>query len=110
MSEQSEVRIRRAPKLPVFLVLGAVVGALVTLIVTSLFPADKHVGFAATVGYFMLYGIPAGVVLGAVVGLILDRVSTRRAKTVLVEREVVGEVGEPERPEPERDEPERDAG
>ena len=92
MSEQSEVKIRRAPKLPVFLVVGALVGALVTLIVTSLFPADKHIGYAATVGYFMFYGIPAGIVLGAAVGLILDRISSRRAKTVRVEREVVGDV------------------
>ena len=99
MSEQSEVKIRRAPKLPVFLVFGALMGALVTLVVTSLFPADKHIGYAATVGYFMLYGIPAGIVLGAAVGLILDRVSSRRSKTVTVEREIVGDIGDVGDPE-----------
>lgn len=92
MNERSEVKIRRAPKLPVFLLLGAFVGALVTLILTSLYPADKAVGFAALAGYFLLYGIPAGLVLGAVVGLIFDRVSVKRSKTVIVEREVTGEV------------------
>jgi hypothetical protein len=92
VNERSEVRIRRAPKLPVFLVLGAFVGALVTLILTSLFPADKAVGFAASAGYFLLFGIPAGIVLGAVVGLILDRVSVRRSRTVTVEREVTGDA------------------
>jgi hypothetical protein len=89
MSEKSEVRIRRAPKLPVFLILGAAVGAIATLVLTSLYPADPSVGFAATFGYFLLFGVPAGVVLGAVVGLILDAVSRRRARTVLAEREVV---------------------
>ena len=91
MNETSEVKIRRAPKLPVFLVIGGLIGGLVTLIATSQFPVDKHIGFAATVGYFLLFGIPAGVALGALVGLIIDRVSIARARTVTVEHEVVGE-------------------
>jgi hypothetical protein len=91
MSDKREVTIRRAPKLPVFLVIGGALGAVATLILTSLYPADKSIGFAATFGYFLLYGVPAGVALGAVVGLVIDRVSTARAKTVTVEREVVGE-------------------
>jgi hypothetical protein len=91
--ERSEVRIRRAPKLGVFLLIGAVVGTIVTLILTSLFPADPAIGFGATFGYFLLFGAPAGAVLGAVVGLIIDRVSVARARIVTVEREVVGEDG-----------------
>ena len=89
--ERSEVRIRRAPKLGVFLLLGAVVGALVTLVLTSLFPADPAIGFAASFGYFLLFGAPAGAALGAIIGLIVDRVSIARARTVTVEREVVGD-------------------
>lgn len=89
--ERSEVRIRRAPKLGVFLLVGAAVGTIVTLILTSLFPADPAIGFAATFGYFLLFGAPAGAVLGAVVGLVIDRVSIARARTVTVEREVVGD-------------------
>lgn len=89
-----EVTIRRAPRLPVFLIIGGAVGAIVTLIVTSLYPADPHIGFAATLGYFLLYGVPIGVALGAIAGIVADRVSTARAKTVTVEREVVGE-GDP---------------
>jgi hypothetical protein len=91
VSDKREVTIRRAPRLPVFLVIGGAVGAIVTLIVTSLYPADPHIGFAATFGYFLLYGVPTGVALGAIVGLVIDRVSASRAKTVTVEREVVGE-------------------
>ena len=86
---KTEARVRRAPKLGVFLLLGAVVGALVTLVLTSLFPADPSVGFAASFGYFLLFGAPAGAALGAIVGLIIDRVSIARARTVTVDREVV---------------------
>ena len=89
----SEVSIRRAPKIAVFLILGAAVGLLVTLILTSLFPSDPAVGFVASFAYFCLYGIPAGVVLGALVALVLDAIATRRARTVTAERdEITDEV------------------
>ena len=92
MSE-SEVSIRRAPKVGVFLVLGAVLGLIVTLILTSLFKADPTVGFLASFAYFCLFGIPAGLLLGALVALVLDVVSTRRARTVTVARD---EMSDPE--------------
>ena len=87
--EVQQVSIRRAPKLPVFLLLGALLGAFVTLILTSLFPADPNVGFAASYAYFCLFGVPAGIVLGAIVGLAFDRRSKRRSRTVTVEHERV---------------------
>jgi hypothetical protein len=90
---ESEVSIRRAPRVGVFLVLGAVLGALVTLILTSLFPSDPNVGFAASYAYFCLFGIPAGLLLGALVAIVLDVVSTRRARTVTVARD---ELSDPE--------------
>ncbi len=100
--EKTEVRIRRAPKLGVFLLIGAALGAIVTLVLTSLFPADPNIGFAASFGYFLLFGAPAGAALGALVGLVIDRISVARARTVTVEREVVADapdaenVGSPE--------------
>lgn len=81
----SQVNLRRAPKYSVFLVVGALVGALVTLIVTALFPVDPAIGFAALYGYFVLYGIPIGVVLGALVAFAFDRISSRRARQVTAE-------------------------
>lgn len=93
MNETTEVRIRRAPKLPVFLILGGALGALATLILTSLFPADPAVGFAASFGYFLLFGVPVGVLVGALVGLALDAVSRRRARTVTAEHEVHEDEG-----------------
>jgi len=92
---ESEVSIRRAPRIGVFLVLGAVLGALVTLILTSLFPADPSVGFLASFAYFCLYGIPAGVLLGGLVALVLDRISIRRARTVTVARDEITDPADP---------------
>jgi NhaP-type Na+/H+ or K+/H+ antiporter len=86
----TEVRVRRAPRLPVFLVLGAVVGAILTLIATATIgQVDPKVGFAATFGYFCVFGVPAGIALGALVGLLLDRRSQRRARVVSAEYELV---------------------
>ena len=86
----TEVRVRRAPRLPVFLALGAVLGALATLIVTATVGhVDARVGFVATFGYFCLYGVPAGIVVGAIVGLLLDRRSQRRSRIVTAEHEQV---------------------
>ena len=90
MSE-SEVSIRRAPRIGVFLVVGAMLGALVTLVLTSLFPSDPEVGFFASFAYFCLYGIPAGIALGALVALVFDAVSQRRARTVTVARDEVAD-------------------
>ena len=89
----AEVRLRRAPRLPVFLLAGAIFGAIVTLIITSLSDADPKVGFAASYGYFCLYGVPAGIVIGAIVGLLLDRRSVRRSRTVTAELERVEQLG-----------------
>lgn len=86
----TEVRVRRAPRLPVFLVLGAVLGAIATLIVTATAgQVDPKVGFGASFGYFCLYGVPVGIVVGAMVGLLLDRRSHTRARVVTAERERV---------------------
>lgn len=78
------VRIRRAPKFSVFLVLGALVGIFVSLILTASFPIDPTVGFGATFGYFAIYGFVGGLLLGSVVALIFDRALSRGAKTVRV--------------------------
>jgi hypothetical protein len=80
--KQSRVRIRRAPKFSVFIIVGGAIGVIVTLILTSLFPADPTIGFAPLFGYFAIYGVTGGVLLGAIVALVFDRVLARRAKTV----------------------------
>ena len=88
-AQPEQVTVRRAPKIPAFLAVGAVLGFFATLIVTGLFPADENVGFATLVAYFSIYGITIGVLLGAILGVILDRRSRKRARTLQAERETV---------------------
>jgi hypothetical protein len=80
-----QVRVRRAPRYGAFLVVGGLFGFVATLVLTSLFPIDENVGFTALLAYFSCFGIPAGVVVGAVVAMVLDRVTGRRARTVAAE-------------------------
>jgi hypothetical protein len=80
----SDVRIRRAPKIPTFLILGGGLGAIVSFILTALFPVDPAVGFGALFGYFALYGVTGGVLLGAIVAIVLDRRSLKRVSTAQV--------------------------
>ncbi len=96
-AQPDQVRVRRAPKMPAFLIVGGGIGAVVTFILTALFPVDPAVGFAALFAYFSLFGVTAGVLVGALVALILDRVASRRAKTVTAERQIVPPVEEQER-------------
>jgi len=85
--ERDEVTVRRAPKVPVFLIMGAALGVVVSLIVTSLFPFDSGEGVAQTYGYISLWGFTIGGAVGCVVAIIAERVTSRGAKRVQVERE-----------------------
>ena len=83
------VTVRRAPKFGAFMLVGAVLGIVATLILTSLFPVDPAVGFLPLFGYFALFGIVIGGVIGALIAIILDRVGRRRARTAEAERTTV---------------------
>ncbi len=88
-ADVAQVSVRRAPKVGAFVVVGGLVGFLATLVVTSLYPADPTVGFAALLGYFSLFGVTIGVLVGAIIAIVLDRRSQRRARLVSAERERV---------------------
>ena len=81
---EHQVRIRRAPKFSVFLVLGVLVGVFVSLILTVSFPIDPTVGFGPTFGYFAIYGFVGGLLVGSLVALAFDRILARRAHSVKV--------------------------
>ncbi|MGY3263712.1 hypothetical protein ACVJ1F_002876 [Frigoribacterium sp. 2355] len=85
--ERDEVTVRRAPKVPVFLIIGAALGVVVSLIVTSLFPFDSGEGVAQTYGYISLWGLTIGGAVGCVVAIVAEQVTSRGAKRVQVERE-----------------------
>jgi hypothetical protein len=82
---ETEVTIRRAPRFPIFLILGGALGSIVTLVLTMMQPADPDVGYGALFGYFLLYGLPAGVLLGALIAILLDVMSRRTAKRATAE-------------------------
>ena len=91
----SDVRIRRAPKFPTFLILGGGVGAIVSFILTAQFPVDPAVGFGALFGYFALYGVTAGVLIGALIAIVLDRRSLKHVSTVAVTVETTVRAEDP---------------
>lgn len=90
-----EVSIRRAPRFGVFIVGGAVLGFLVTLVVVALTMGidrgdqQETTSFGGLVGYFSLYGVTIGMFLGAVIAVVLDRVFSRRATRLTAERVAV---------------------
>ncbi len=77
--ERTRVTIRRAPKISAFIVVGALAGFLITLVLTSLFPADPTVGFGASLGYFSLFGVSIGAMIGAIFALVADRRASRHS-------------------------------
>lgn len=89
--------MRRAPKYPVFIFGGIIVGVVVTFIAVVLAPGDPSETFLAVFGYFLLYGIAFGALLGSIVAVIFDAVANRRAREIELERTVV-EPAEPLEP------------
>lgn len=93
--ELHEATVRRAPKIAAFLVIGGLVGAIVAL---SLAGTEGVAGDDRGIALFVLFVfcIAAGLALGAIVALIADRVSRRRAVAVTVERGAVETVKQEE--------------
>ena len=89
--------MRRAPKFSVFLLLGAGAGVVVALILTFAFGGtvdeSPNTGLAYSqgqvFGFLALICVTVGVALGGIVALVLDRLSSRRAREVAVDHESV---------------------
>jgi len=86
---ETEVTMRRIPRYSRFLIIGAGLGAVVTFILTASFPSDPKVGFGALFGYFLIFGVPAGVVIGSLIAIVLDTILKRRARNVMAEHTTV---------------------
>ena len=91
VSSADEVTIRRAPKFGVFILGGAVLGFLATLVVvTATMDIDRgdkqDASFGTLVGYFSLWGVTLGALVGAIAAIVLDRVLARRAARLTAER------------------------
>lgn len=91
------VQVRRAPKYSVFLAVGAAVGLLVAMILTFAFDGSAQISPntgliyspGQVFGFLSLITVSAGVAVGGLVALVLDRVLARRTREVVVDRENV---------------------
>lgn len=86
---ETAVSIRKVPKYTRFLILGAGFGAIGTFILTASFPSDPAIGFGPLFGYFLIYGVPIGVVIGALAAITLDLIWRRRARTGIAAQTIV---------------------
>ena len=66
-------KIRRAANIPAFLLTGGVVGLVLGVLATVLGNDDGRYSTAAAVGFFGLIGTAFGVLVGGIVGVLLDR-------------------------------------
>lgn len=95
--EIQTVRVRRAPRYGVFLLLGALLGVLAALILTFSFSGNAEASpFTGArysdlqvFGFVLLACIPTGLAVGGAVALVLDRVVGRRGRDVRVDHESV---------------------
>lgn len=91
------VQVRRAPKMSVFLLLGAALGIIVAMILTFTFngTADPspNTGFeysqGQVFGFLALIFIPLGIAAAGLVAVILDRRSSKKAREVRVDHDHV---------------------
>ena len=83
--QRRSVRVRRAPKVGVFLLIGAVLGALVAIVAVNVTPPDATVPKIQAIGFLILLLAPVGALVLGVFALLLDRIAERRARTVEVE-------------------------
>ncbi|MGZ0712085.1 potassium transporter Trk (plasmid) [Coraliomargarita sp. W4R53] len=91
------VKVRRAPKISVFLLLGAALGVLTAMILTFAFNGTSEVspntGFeysqGQVFGFLTLICVPIGIAILGVIAVILDRRASRNARDVVVDRETV---------------------
>ncbi|MDE0545099.1 potassium transporter Trk [Microbacterium sp. C7(2022)] len=91
------VQVRRAPKMSVFLLLGAALGIVVAMILTFAFDGtadpSPNTGFeysqGQVFGFVALICAPIGVALGGMVAVILDRRSSKRARSIQIDHDTV---------------------
>ena len=95
-----QVRVRRSAKIVNFLLTGALLGAVVALILTFAFPENEQYPTSQVLGFLVLLGVVVGAALGGLVAVLVDRALGRRAREVDAVREV---TLAPEEPQPVED-------
>lgn len=83
---EETLTVRRSPRYTSFMIVGAVVGAVLALILTVSFPPNPQFDPAQVFGFLLLGGIVIGVAVSCLIAIVLDRVIGRSASTVVVDR------------------------
>jgi hypothetical protein len=78
--------IRRSPRYLRFMGVGAILGIVLALILTTTFESTPEFSRTQIFGFLALLAVVLFGTLGAVVALVLDRVGSRRSSTVVAER------------------------
>jgi uncharacterized membrane protein len=94
---ESSVRVKRSPRYARFMLAGAILFAIIAVVLTFAFPENPTYDRGSVFGFLLLFCGTVGVAIGAVVALLIDRSTTRKARTVLADRVTVSAV-EPEAP------------
>ncbi len=83
---EAVVRVHRSPRYFRFMLSGAILLAIVALILTFAFPENPTYDRGSVFGFLLAVGVTFGVALGAAVALVVDRASSRRARAVQADR------------------------
>ncbi|MFJ6000875.1 hypothetical protein [Arthrobacter sp. NPDC092385] len=81
-----EVTVRRAPKFIPFMAVGAILGFLAALVVAYTGPEDPTLTRESILGFFTVAFALPGLLLAALLVLLVDRRSIRRAERARAER------------------------
>ncbi|WP_285115289.1 MFS transporter [Leifsonia sp. fls2-241-R2A-40a] len=82
----AEVSVRRSPRYFRFMITGAVLFGIIALILTFSFPENPTYDRGSVFGFLLAVCATIGVAVGAVVALLLDRATARRARSVQADR------------------------
>lgn len=84
--QHHDVRVRRSPRVGVFLALGAILGALAAVVAVGVSPPDPLVPAPQALGFLVLLLAPLGALVLGGVAVAIDRAGERRARVVRAER------------------------
>ncbi|WP_198410487.1 hypothetical protein [Mycetocola zhujimingii] len=84
--EPATVQVRRSPRYANFMLLGALLGAIVAFVLTLAFPENPDFGRLQVFGFLLLIGVAVGVALFGLLAILLERLVGRKVHSVRADR------------------------